>query len=220
MPQTTPPPGVSYDGRAQTSRFWGPKTAKVRMCPHRLPHKDVIPEPGGRGLQCGLTPDRCMCVYLLCQAPMRARKRCGTRHPDGSICPWGQDRSDEESSPEQSPEVPKAKRPRPWYLGAAPAPAAGPALVVETPLPNPAPAPRRVEAPLPLPNLEPGGPDAPMPGARPPRTQFANRTPTRRPKAVMRERRVEDLSFELDDDLLLDFVAPPPCHPPNPHQGE
>jgi hypothetical protein len=45
-----------------------------------------------------------------------------------------------------------------------------------------------------------------MPGARPPRTQFANRTPTRRPKAVMRERRVEDLSLELDDDLLLDYA--------------
>ena len=137
MPQTTPPPGVSYDGRAETSRFWGRKSEKVRMCPHRLPHKDVIPEPGGRGLQCGLTPDRCMCVCLMCQAPMRARKRCGMQMPDGSICPWGDDRSEEDSSPEQSPEIPKGKRPRPWWRGAAPAPAPRPALAVEAPLPLP-----------------------------------------------------------------------------------
>jgi hypothetical protein len=60
-----------------------------------------------------------------------------------------------------------------------------------------------------------------MPGAPPQRSQFHNRTPTRRPKpkAVIQERREESL-FALDDELLLDFVAPPPCHPANPHQGE
>jgi hypothetical protein len=93
--------GLSFDGRAPNSKYWGASTKMVKMCPHV--------KPGGG--QCGLDADHCFCVCLLCQAPMRARKRCGARLTDGSICPWGQDRSPEVSSPEQDPPPPPRKRP-------------------------------------------------------------------------------------------------------------
>ena len=218
------------------------------MCPHVRP-RDVL----GAGLQCGLTPEHCQCVCLMCQSPMRARKRCGTVYPDGSVCPWGQDRSEEVSSPEQSPQRPKAKRPRPWWRGAAPPSAPGPAPSIppRTPLANhtppPAAAPPTLQeqmrlvddfaaAPLShvrvtairagrslsrefcLPNLEPGGPDAPMPGAPPMPQQFANRTPRRSPASSNRRNRTEFDISDIDDY----FSVPPPydgCHPAKP-QGE
>ena len=161
-PRPLPPPGVSYDGRSQTSKFWGPKSHKVIMCP-----------PG--------------------ELP-------------GAI-----------------PERPQRKRPRAWWRGPAPAAAAGPAPAAAA---GPAPAPAGGPAPsddtfLSLPNLEPGGPDAPMPGAPALGAQYYNTTPRRRPKAVKAARARHDFDiFDLDEELLADFVAPPPpCHPPKP-QGE
>jgi hypothetical protein len=92
--------GLSFDGRSPNSKYWGVSTTLVKMCPHV--------KPGGG--QCGLDADHCFCVCLLCQGPMQARKRCGRRLPDGSICPWGQDRSPEVSSPEQDLPRPPRKR--------------------------------------------------------------------------------------------------------------
>ena len=220
-PRPLPPPGVSYDGRSQTSKFWGPKSHKVIMCPHVR----SVADGGG---QCGLTAEHCMCVCMLCSSTMRARKRCGRIQPDGKPCPWGEDRSPEVSSPEQSPERPQRKRPRAWWRGPAPAAAAGPAPPAaagpapsdETPPPAAGPAPSD-DTFLSLPNLEPGGPDAPMPSAPALGAQYYNTTPRRRPKAVKAARARDDYAiFDLDEELLADFVAPPPpCHPPKP-QGE
>ena len=68
---------------------------------------------------------------------------------------------------------------------------------------------------LSLPNLEPGGPDAPMPAAPALGAQYYNTTPRRRPKAVKAARARDDFDiFDLDQELLADFVAP--CHPPKP----
>lgn len=91
-----PVPGFSLDGRAPTSVYWGKHSSKVKMCPHV--------RPGGG--QCGLAPEFCLCMCLLCQSPMHARKRCNALMPDGSRCVWGQDRSPEVSTPEQSPDEP------------------------------------------------------------------------------------------------------------------
>ena len=73
------PPGLSLDGRTPTSKTWGKRTAKVPMCPlfGRCPHV------GPKGGQCGKEAAHCNCVCLLCQAPMRARKRCGALLADG-----------------------------------------------------------------------------------------------------------------------------------------
>jgi hypothetical protein len=92
---------LSFDGRSPNSKYWGVSTTLVKMCPHV--------KPGGG--QCGLDADHCFCLCLLCQGPMNARKRCGRRLPDGTMCPWGQDRSPEVSSPEQDPPPPPRKRP-------------------------------------------------------------------------------------------------------------
>ena len=103
-PKMLPRPGVSYDGRSPTSTYWGVSTKMVKMCPHV--------RPGGG--QCGLTADLCICTCLLCGRLMEARKRCGRRLPDGSICPWGQDRSPEVSSPEQDPAPPPKRKRLHW----------------------------------------------------------------------------------------------------------
>jgi hypothetical protein len=103
-------PGTSWDGRVGASAYWGKYTRKVKMCPHV--------KPGGG--QCGLEAKHCMCLCLLCQAPMSARKRCGAKLPDGSICPWGQDRSPEVSEPEQDPEHHPVPRRIPWHRGLVP----------------------------------------------------------------------------------------------------
>ena len=103
-------PGTSWDGRVGASAYWGKYTRKVKMCPHV--------RPGGG--QCGLEAKHCMCMCLLCQAPMSARKRCGAKLPDGSICPWGQDRSPEVSEPEQDPEYHPLPRQIPWHQGLVP----------------------------------------------------------------------------------------------------
>ena len=87
-------PGTSWDGRVGASAYWGMYTRKVKMCPH-----DNL---GGR--QCGHEAKHCMCLSHLCQAPMSARKRCGAKLPDGSICPREKDRSPQESEPEQDQE--------------------------------------------------------------------------------------------------------------------
>jgi hypothetical protein len=92
--------GESWDSRSSSSVYWGKSSAKVKMCPHV--------KPGGG--QCGLTAQFCMCMCLLCGSPMSARKRCGAWMKDGGRCPWGQDRSPEVSTPEQSP--PKVPIPR------------------------------------------------------------------------------------------------------------
>ena len=111
------PPGESWDSRSESSVYWGKTCAKVKMCPHV--------KPGGG--QCGLTAEFCMCMCLLCGAPMCARKRCGAWSSSGERCPWGQDRSPEVSSPEQSPPNIAIPRKRRWYLGPAATPPPGPA---------------------------------------------------------------------------------------------
>jgi hypothetical protein len=160
-------PGTSWDGRVGASCYWGKYTKKVKMCPHV--------KPGGG--QCGLEAKNCLCMCLLCQAPMNARKRCGAQLPDGSICPWGQDRSPEVSSPEQDPPYHPVPRPIPWWRGLVPSTPPGrvpsddpviptrvPAVIV-SPVRTPirfsrvALPPSDVGIPgLCLPNLEPGGP--------------------------------------------------------------
>ena len=104
------PPGESWDSRSESSVYWGKTCAKVKMCPHV--------KPGGG--QCGLTAEFCMCMCLLCGAPMRARKRCGAWISCGVRCPWGEDRSPEVSDPEQSPPKVPIPRKRRWDLGPAP----------------------------------------------------------------------------------------------------
>jgi hypothetical protein len=151
-----PPPGLSYDGRAPNSKSWGKRTAKVPMCPHigRCPHL------GERGGQCGKEAAHCNCLCLLCKSPMRARKACNALLEDGTRCTWGQDRSSDDSPPEQSPERVIAKRPRAWYRGPAPPPPPGPAPST----PRGASGQEGWLSPgVAIPNTEPGGPDAPMP---------------------------------------------------------
>ena len=157
------PPGESWDSRSASSVYWGKTCAKVKMCPHV--------KPGGG--QCGLTAEFCMCMCLLCGAPMRARKRCGAWSSSGDRCPWGQDRSPEVSSPEQSPPNIAIPRKRRWYLGPAATPPPGPApsvppshaTVYNSPLIN-------------FVTVEPGGRDPPMPPApkrgRPPKPRPAD----------------------------------------------
>ncbi len=58
--RSSPPPGVSFDGRSAGSQFWGKATALVKMCPHV--------KPGG-GV-CGLEPKHCFCTCLLCGVPL------------------------------------------------------------------------------------------------------------------------------------------------------
>jgi hypothetical protein len=132
-----PPPGISYDGRSPTSKYWGKRSKLVPMCPHLNVH----------GRKCGLAPDYCMCMCLLCGSPMRARRVCDAVLPDGSTCEWGRNRSPDllsDGEAELSPERVPIPRPIPWYKSPA-APKAGPAPSL----------PRG----LCLPNLEPGQPD-------------------------------------------------------------
>ena len=171
-------PGTSWDGRVGASCYWGKYTRKVKMCPHV--------KPGGG--QCGLEAKHCMCLCLLCQTPMCARKRCGAKLPDGSICPWGQDRSPEVSSPEQDPPFRPIPRKIPWWRGLVPStppgrvPPEDPPVRYIPPVPSPVRSPPWVPPPGPetlspgicLPNLVPGGYDGL------PRTPRKERTPKKR----------------------------------------
>jgi hypothetical protein len=113
----------------------GKRSKLVPMCPHLNAH----------GRLCGLAPDHCMCMCLLCGSPMRARRVCGAGLPDGSTCEWGTDNSEEVVVlPELSPERVPIPRRVPWWKSPAP-PKSGPAPAL----------PRG----LCLPNLEPGQPD-------------------------------------------------------------
>jgi hypothetical protein len=144
-----PPPGISYDGRSPTSKYWGKRSKLVPMCPHLNAH----------GRLCGLDPEHCMCMCLLCGSPMRARRVCGAGLPDGSTCEWGTDNSEEVVLPELSPERVPIPRTIPWYKSPAP--------------PKPGPAPSLPRG-LCLPNLEPGQPDPKhSPGIRKRRTTKA-----------------------------------------------
>jgi hypothetical protein len=131
-----PRPGVSYDGRSPTSTYWGVSTKMVKMCPH------VIPGGG----QCGLTAEFCICTCLLCGSLMEARKRCGRRLTDGSICPWGQDRSPEVSSPEQDPAPPPKRKRLHWRHAAYGTKSSGGSAAVAQPSPSLPPA-RRSPSP-------------------------------------------------------------------------
>ena len=136
---------IHLDGRSPNSIYWGNRTKIVKMCPHVRPRGGPL---GGDGQRCGLDADHCMCMCLLCGAPMRARRICGALLADNTRCTWGSDRSPDNTSPEASPE--KVKRPRRvvWYKDPAP------------PKPGPTPSLPRGMC---LPNLEPGGPNPPMP---------------------------------------------------------
>ena len=141
-------PGTSWDGHHGASKFWGKHSRIVKMCPHV--------KPGGG--QCGLQAAHCMCMCLLCQAPMRARKRCGALCLQTGIrCPWGADRSPEVSSPEQEPEHIPVPRPIPWHQG----------LVPSTPpgrVPNEDPPVRFINPPIGVRYIPPVGPDTMSPG--------------------------------------------------------
>jgi hypothetical protein len=157
-------PGTSWDGRVGSSCYWGKYTKKVKMCPHI--------KPGGG--QCGLEAKHCMCLCLLCHAPMNARKRCGAKCLEtGKRCPWGADRSPEVSSPEQDPPFHPIPRKIPWHRGLVPStppgrvPSDDPPVSYTSPVVRTAP---RVLAAIAamsdfavpgycLPNLEPGGYD-------------------------------------------------------------
>jgi len=156
-PPPGPPPGISLDGRSPNSKYWGKRTKNVRMCPHVKPRGEPY---GGNGRQCGLDAEHCMCMCLLCGAPMRARRVCGSSLPDGSKCMWGSNRSPDVSTPEASPERVVPPRPVVWWKDRA-APKPGPALSVA---PDDEPI---LPRGLCLPNLVPGGPDPPMPGKKP-----------------------------------------------------
>ena len=187
-------PGTSWDGHHGASKFWGKRSRMVKMCPHV--------KPGGG--QCGLDPAHCMCLCLLCQAPMGARKRCGAPClPVGSKCSWGADRSPEVSSPEQEPEYNPVPRKIPWHRGLVPSTPPGrvpsedpPVLytspVVRTP-PSVYPAgwSEQLSPGICLPNLEPGGYDG-LP--RTPKRQ--ERTP-KKPKLTSEEL---DAALNLSDD--------------------
>lgn len=112
------PRNCSLDGRSPNSKTWGLRYAVVTMCPHIRSKKQ-----GGDGRQCGLGRDKCMCMCPTCFAPLRARKRC-----PNSKCHFGADRSPDASSPEESPELPKAPRSRRWYQDPNPSPARGPTV--------------------------------------------------------------------------------------------
>jgi hypothetical protein len=43
---------------------------------------------------------------------MEARKKCRRKQDDGTMCPWGEDRSPDVSSPEQEPDPTRALIPR------------------------------------------------------------------------------------------------------------
>jgi hypothetical protein len=151
------PPRTSFDGRSPTSKYWGKKFKMIKMCPHVKPRGAPY---YGNGLQCGLDADHCMCMCLLCGAPMRARRVCGSRLADGSKCMWGSNRSPDQSTPEASPERVAPLRPIVWWKSRA-APKPGP--VPSVPRENLIILPRGMC----LPNLEPGGPDSPIPGMKP-----------------------------------------------------
>jgi hypothetical protein len=163
-------PGTSWDGHHGASKYWGKRSRMVKMCPHV--------KPGGG--QCGLEAAHCMCMCLLCQAPMSARKRCRRKQPDGTICPWGADRSPEVSSPEQEPEYNPVPRKIPWHRGLVPStppgrvpsddvpvrysspvvrrsPLVSP-VARRSPLVYPAAVSEQLSPGICLPNLEPGGP--------------------------------------------------------------
>jgi hypothetical protein len=126
------------------------------MCPHVKPRG--LPY-GGDGRQCGLDADHCMCMCLLCGAPMRARRVCGNILPDKTRCQWGSNRSPDATTPEDSPEQVVAPHPVVWWKNrAAPKPGPAPSLEPQDPI---------LPHGLCLPNLVPGGPDPPMPGATP-----------------------------------------------------
>jgi hypothetical protein len=99
-----PSPSVSFDGRSSKSKVWGKRSRFAKMCPHVMPQGGV----------CGLEAEFCLCVCLLCGGDMEARKRCGATLKDGSMCPWGQDRSPEVSEPEQEPSPPRMRKA--WYM--------------------------------------------------------------------------------------------------------
>ena len=151
-----PPPGVSFDGRSSSSRFWGPSGGKlVKMCPHV--------KPGG-GV-CGLEPQHCFCTCLLCGSLMHGRKACNARMPDGTRCTWGADRSPDVSSPEQEPAPPPRKRR---------AVQVAPSAYVESSKPPSPLFDQRIGGGLCLPNLEPGGPGGlPTPPPRRARVQVS-----------------------------------------------
>jgi hypothetical protein len=198
------PSGESWDSRSESSVYWGKTYAKVKMCPHI--------KPGGG--QCGLTAEFCMCMCLLCGAPMRARKRCGAWISCGVRCPWGEDRSPEVSSPEQSPPNLPIARKRRWYLGPAP-PTPHPKVATVSPARaevHNSPAPSLLVAlarthpgdgRTPLINfvsLVAGGPDPPMPAT----AKRRGRPP--KPKAP-------DARFSLD---TTPASSPPPQFPSMP----
>jgi hypothetical protein len=136
---------IHLDGRSPNSIYWGPRTKIVKMCPHVRPRGGPL---GGDGQRCGLDAEHCMCMCLLCGAPMRARRVCGALLADNTRCPWGANRSPDNTSPEASPEKVKVPRRVVWYKDPAP------------PKPGPTPSLPRGMC---LPNLEPGGPNPPMP---------------------------------------------------------
>ena len=151
--RSSPPPGVSFDGRSAGSQFWGKATALVKMCPHV--------KPGG-GV-CGLEPKHCFCTCLLCGSLMHGSKVCNARMSDGTRCPWGADRSPDVSSPEQDPAPPPRKRRAVQFIPSA------------APQPSPLFFDQRIGGGLCLPNLEPGGKDG-----LPPQTP-RKRTPPKTP---------------------------------------
>ena len=118
------PRSLSLDGRSPNSKYWGPRSKIVKMCPHIRPRNSPY---HGTGRQCGLTAEHCMCMCLLCGSPMRARRVCGAMREDGMTrCTWGSNRSPDTTSPEPSPERVIAPRPVVWWKDRAP-PKPGPA---------------------------------------------------------------------------------------------
>ena len=101
---------------------------------------------------------------------MSARKRCRRKQPDGTICPWGADRSPEVSSPEQEPEYKPVPRKIPWHRGLVPSTPPGRVPSEDPPVLYTSPVVRALASVYPagfseqlspgicLPNLEPGGP--------------------------------------------------------------
>ena len=135
-------PSVSFDGRSGQSKLLGKRARMVKMCPHV--------KPGG-GV-CGLEANHCMCECLLCHKLMRARKCCGARLLDGTLCPWGADRSPEISSPEEEVCVVPPRPALPTDLAAFRA-SIDQRIGGGLGLPD-----QRIGSGLCLPNLEPGGP--------------------------------------------------------------
>jgi hypothetical protein len=98
----------------------------------------------GGGL-CGRDAKHCLCLCMICQAPMFARQVCLTRQADGSLCTWG-----DGLSPEPLMTSPLLGR---IYCGDQSIGVRNLCLS-RTPLPD-----YRIGGGLCLPNLEPGGPD-------------------------------------------------------------